>query len=241
MRIPRIYLPIPLNPESTVELDEQSAHHVRTVLRLKPGDSVVLFNGQGFEYSAVLTSISKSLVALEVGEIRECATESPLSIHFGLAISRGERMDYAIQKAVELGVSRIYPLLMDRCVVRVDPRKADQKQSHWQRVAIHASEQSGRARVPEISLPSTLPNWLGESQDLKILLDPMASVSIPSLAASKTIYLLSGPEGGLSDMERDLALESGFIGVKMGPRILRTETAPLTAIALIQGFWGDLR
>ena len=240
MRIPRIYLPIPLNSDHSVELDEKSAHHIRSVLRLKAGNSVILFNGQGFEFTALLTVVSKSLVRLEIEEKRACDTESPLSVHFGLVISRGERMEFAIQKAVELGVHRINPLLSERCVVKLDSQKAAQKQSHWQRIATHASEQSGRACVPEVCAPTPLYRWLKDCRDLRILLDPRSTQSLSCLKTSKTIYLLSGPEGGFSEPERQLAIENGFIGVNLGPRILRTETAPLTAIALIQGLWGDL-
>ncbi|MGH8549572.1 MAG: 16S rRNA (uracil(1498)-N(3))-methyltransferase [Methylococcales bacterium] len=241
MRIPRIYLPITLNPATPIELDEHSAHHVRSVLRLQKGDSLQLFNGRGSEFSAVLTLVSKKSVTLEVGEARPCNTESSLSIHFGLAVSRAERMDFAIQKSVELGVGSITPLLTERCVVRLDEHRSGQKQSHWQRIATNASEQSGRARVPEIRQPVPLNSWLQDCQDLKIFLDPSSTRSLQTLeSVPRSIYLLCGPEGGFTARERELAVNRGFIGVCLGPRILRTETAALAGITLIQALWGDL-
>ncbi len=200
-----------------------------------------LFDGRGAEYSAVLTLVSKSSVSVLVGEASPCNTESPLAIHFGLAISRGERMDFAIQKSVELGVASITPVLTERCVVRLDPHRSKQKHSHWQRIATNASEQSGRARVPEIREPAALTSWLTNCQDLKIYLDPSSSRTLHSLeSAPRGVTLLSGPEGGFTERERELAVNAGFIGVRLGPRILRTETAALAGITLIQALWGDL-
>lgn len=241
MRIPRIYLPITLYPATSVELDADSAHHVRSVLRLGKGDALHLFNGQGSQFSAVLTLVSKKSVILEIGHASPCDTEPPLAIHFGLGISRSERMDFAIQKSVELGVGSITPLLTERSVVKLDEHRSAQKRSHWQRIATHASEQSGRARVPEVRKPEQLDSWLSGAQDLKIFLDPLAARSLNSLeSAPRSVYLLSGPEGGFTTRERQLAVDAGFIGVRLGPRILRTETAALAGIALIQALWGDL-
>lgn len=240
MRVPRIYLPITLIPDTHVELDENSAHHVRNVLRLKEGNSLRIFNGRGGEYAAILTLVSKKSVTLAVGGESHSNTESPLPIHFGLAISRGERMDFAIQKSVELGVSTICPILTERCVVKMDEHRSIQKQLHWQRIATNASEQSGRVRVPEIRQPVSLNSWLEYARDLKIFLDPSAAQSLNRLAAPRCVYLLSGPEGGFTGHERDLAISVGFIAVNLGPRILRTETAALAGITLIQALWGDL-
>ena len=241
VRIPRIYLPVTLTPGTSVELDEDSAHHVRSVLRLKKGSSLQLFNGRGSEYVGVLALLSKKSVILEVGAERPCNTESPLAIHFGLAISRGERMDFAIQKSVELGVSTITPLFTERSVVRLDEHRSLQKRAHWQRIATNASEQSGRAIVPEISKPDTFGSWLERCEGSKVFLDPAATQSLKDLsAAPSSVCLLSGPEGGFSPRERSLALDAGFQGVSLGPRILRTETAALAGITLIQAIWGDI-
>lgn len=241
MRIPRIYLPIPLNPGGSVELDPESAHHVRSVLRLNQGNSLQLFNGRGFQYLAILTEFTRKSVRLEIGEASFCPTESPLPIHFGLAISRGERMDFAIRKSVELGVGTISPLLTERSVVRLEEHRCVQKQLHWQRIATNASEQSGRVRVPEIRRPHPLICWLQECEDLKIFLDPSSARSLNTLESMpRSVYLLSGPEGGFSAHERELAVDAGFIGVNLGPRILRTETVALAGITLIQARWGDM-
>ncbi|MGR9107993.1 MAG: 16S rRNA (uracil(1498)-N(3))-methyltransferase [Gammaproteobacteria bacterium] len=241
MRVPRVYLPVTLRPGISVELDADNSHHVRSVLRLKQGESLRLFNGSDSEYHAVLTGLGKKSVTLEVGQADPCNTESPLPIHFGLAISRGERMDFAIQKSVELGVSSITPLFTERCVVKLDPERAGHKQAHWQRIAVNASEQSGRARVPAIGKPGSYDSWLKSCRDLKIFLDPFATRSLDDLGETpRSVYLVSGPEGGFTPGERELAIQAGFLGIRLGSRILRAETAALVGIALIQARWGDL-
>lgn len=241
MRTPRVYLPIELNPGARIELDEYSAHHVRAVLRLKKGNSLRIFNGLGSEFNAVLATIDKRSVRVDIGEAKPCYTESELPIHFGLAISRGERMDFAIRKSVELGVSDITPLITERCVIKLDESRSDQKQSHWQRIAISASEQSGRARVPEIRRPIPFKSWINNNDGLKVILDPSSSRTLNDLgSAPRSVCLLSGPEGGFSAHERAQAIEAGFAGVNIGPRILRTETAALAGMVLIQAIWGDL-
>lgn len=241
MRIPRVYLPIDLNPGAHIELDEGSAHHVRSVLRLKKGNSLKLFNGRACEYGALLKLVSKKSVVLEVGGVTPCDTESRLLIHLGLGISRGERMDFAIQKSVELGIDSIRPLFTERCVVKLDAERLLSKQSHWQRIARNASEQSGRSRVPEVMAPGPMVSWLDHGDGLKIFLDPLANQTVNTLGSvPKNVHLLSGPEGGFSVDERAVIISAGFTGIRLGPRILRTETAVLTGIALIQARWGDL-
>ncbi|MCS5565576.1 MAG: 16S rRNA (uracil(1498)-N(3))-methyltransferase [Methylococcales bacterium] len=242
MRIPRIYLPVALSLGAHVELDDVSAHHVRSVLRLKKGHSLSLFDGEGFEYGAVLVLVSKKSVTLEVESAGPCDTESRLVIYLGLGISRGERMDFAIQKSVELGVAGVSPLFTERTVVKVDTTvRALQKQSHWQKVAQHASEQSGRAKVPEVNPPQPLLSWLKQCSGLKLFLDPLSTRSLGDLdTVPDCVSLLSGPEGGFSPLEREQAFDAGFTGICLGPRILRTETAVLAGVALLQATWGDL-
>ncbi|RUM51624.1 MAG: 16S rRNA (uracil(1498)-N(3))-methyltransferase [Methylococcus sp.] len=240
MRIPRIYLPVTFSLGAHVELDEASAHHVRSVLRLKKGHSLSLFDGQGFEYDSVLVQVSKKSVILVAESAGRCDTESRLVIYLGLGISRGERMDFAIQKSVELGVAGVSPLFTERTVVKLDANRALQKQSHWQKVAQHASEQSGRARVPEVNPPQPFLSWLKECSGLKLFLDPHSTLSLgDSDTVPDCVSLLSGPEGGFSPLEREQVLDAGFTGIRLGPRILRTETAVLAGVALLQAAWGD--
>jgi 16S rRNA (uracil1498-N3)-methyltransferase len=224
-----------------VELDEVSAHHVRSILRLKKGHSLSLFDGQGFEYDSVLVQVSKKSVTLVVESAGRCDTESRLVIYLGLGISRGERMDFSIQKSVELGVAGVSPLFTERTVVKLDADRTLQKQSHWQKVAQHASEQSGRTRVPEVNPPQPFLSWLKECSGLKLFLDHLSTLSFGDLdTVPDCVSLLFGPEGGFSALEREQALDAGFTGIRLGPRILRTETAVLAGVALLQAAWGNL-
>jgi len=241
MRISRLYLPVPMETGAEIALDEERAHYLRTVLRLKRGFDLTVFNGEGGEFAARIVACHREEVSLTVGEYRPVDRESWLGVHLGLGISRGERMDLAIQKAVELGVGAITPLFTERCVVQLDPERKAQRLEHWRRVVWAACEQSGRNRVPEMLEPRSLEAWLPVAAGLKIFLDPHAASGLRELDPPVgSVTLLSGPEGGFSDAERDAAVVAAFIPVRLGPRVLRTETAALAALAAIQTLWGDL-
>lgn len=244
MRISRFYLPTLLKEGMTLSLEEERSHYVRTVLRLKQNDALTLFNGQGGEYRAHVVKIHREGVNLEVGTYSPQERESPLSVHLGLGISRSERMDWAIQKSVELGVRSIIPLFTERSVVRLEHDRLTHRWAHWQKTVYSACEQSGRNRVPEVHFPLHLENWLRQSEceeRLRLYLDPYSTVGFRHIPApSCDVVLLSGPEGGFSEKERAHAQEVGFIPVRLGPRILRTETAALSALACIQSHWGDI-
>lgn len=241
MRISRFYLPQTLNAGETIRLNEDSAHYVRTVLRLKKGTELTVFNGESGEYAAVLQEAHREGVSVLLGDWNARDVESPLHTHLGLGVSRGERMDLAIQKAVELGVSAITPLFTERCVVQLNEARKEQRLRHWQKLAQSACEQCGRNRVPIVNEPLPLENWVQNQSGLRLFLHPHDGQQLSQLSPpSAGVCLLSGPEGGFSDNERLLALKAGFIPLRLGPRILRTETAALAALAAIQALWGDL-
>lgn len=241
----RIYFPgeIPIHGACVLAADQ--AHHVARVLRLGPGDSVTLFDGNGSEYAAVIVRAAPGGVTLNIGERVSVDRESPLRVALAQAISSGERMDYTIQKAVELGVVRVQPLTTERCVVRLDGTRAQKRVAHWQAVAVAACEQCGRNRVPRVAPVMTLREWLAQdvradAEDLRLLLAAQAETTLHALPKpSLGVALLAGPEGGLAPDERNDARRAGFVPVKLGPRILRTETAAVAAIAALQTLWGD--
>lgn len=241
MRTVRIYHPEPLELQAMCELTDDAANHVGRVLRMQAGESVTLFNGDGYDYSGVIHAVGKKTVsvALHAREFRD--VESPLKIHLGQGISRGDRMDFAIQKAVELGVTEITPLFTERCGVKLDAERAEKKREQWQKIVIAACEQSGRAVVPVVHPLTNLSNWLAQQTDeLKLTLDPWTSATIKGLAPTQALRLVIGPEGGFSDAEVLATTHAGFQAVRLGPRVLRTETAALTAIAALQLQLGDL-
>lgn len=240
MRVSRLYLPVALQVGQSVVLDDDSAHYLRTVLRLKQDSEIILFNGSGGEYLAILEEVSRKTVRVNIKEWLERDVESSLTVMFGLGISRGDRMDWAVQKSVELGVKTITPLLTSRCNVQVKAEKEAQKLGHWQKIAQHASEQSGRTLVPPLNPIAELKDWVTTQQGLKIFLDPYAEHTLKQLQPEQNLVtLLSGPEGGFTQAERDIAKQAGFIPVSLGKRILRTETAALSALAAVQMLWGD--
>jgi 16S rRNA (uracil1498-N3)-methyltransferase len=198
-----------------------------------------LFDGSGHEFRATLMEVGKKRVVVQIGESFAGQIESPLAIHLGQGLSRGERMDWAIQKATELGVTEITPIFSDRCEVRLKDERADKRLMHWRQVAISACEQCGRSRVPVIHPPVLLADWLKQTQaELKLVLHPVAEPLV-SHAKPATLAFLIGPEGGLSDAEVDQAKGAGFHAARLGPRVLRTETAPVVALAVAQQLWGD--
>ncbi|MGM0766578.1 MAG: 16S rRNA (uracil(1498)-N(3))-methyltransferase [Pseudomonadota bacterium] len=242
MRIPRIYTDSALHEGATADLDEQAAQHVGRVLRMQPGQELRLFNGDGNDYPATITSASKKNVEVRVGAAEANATESALEIVLGQSLSKGDRMDYAVQKAVEMGVTRIVPLTTERCDVKLKGDREDKRLRHWQSVAISAAEQCGRARVPEISPVMALEQWFEDTADcdLRLVLHHRTGQSLESLRKPARMALMIGPEGGLSAEEITAAEGAGFLPVALGPRVLRTETAPVAAIALCQWLWGDI-
>lgn len=240
MRISRLYVETALREGETILLDEESAHYLRTVLRLKRGFELTLFNGDGHEYAGRVAEAGRDGVRVEIGAACRRDCESPLATHLGLGISRGERMDWALQKAVELGVSRITPLFTEHCVVRLDETRKDNRLLHWRKIVRSACEQCGRNRLPPLDEPVELQDWLGRAEGTKLLLDPEGAAGLHDLPPPQgPVSLLSGPEGGFAGRERMEARAAGFIPVRLGPRILRTETAVLAALAAVQALWGD--
>ncbi|WP_440874326.1 16S rRNA (uracil(1498)-N(3))-methyltransferase [Thalassotalea sp. PLHSN55] len=243
MRNPRIYQNTPLATGQTITLDDDAFGHAVRVLRLKNDDLITVFNGQSaHEYSAKLTNVSKKSAQMMILDVAEKNVESPLNIHLGQGISRGDRMDFTLQKSVELGVNTITPLFTERCGVKLNKERLAKKVEQWQKIVISACEQSGRCIVPVVNEPVLLTQWLEQQTSaLKLNLHPKASHSIMSLPIeNQRVRLLVGPEGGLSDDEITLANDADFQDVLLGPRVLRTETAALTAITALQCRYGDL-
>lgn len=242
MRIPRIYHPIPLLPGEKTPLSSDATQHVKHVLRLKPGAPLRLFSGNSNESLAHITEIQREVV-VEGATYTTHNIESPRAIHLWQGLCRGERMDLVIQKATELGVSAIIPVTTERSIVKLDPTRTQKRQLHWERIIISACEQCGRNTLPIIYPPVALYHIPNSTEDLRLLLDPLGNNTLKSLPTPNpetTIHLFIGPEGGLSDLEITALTNKGFTGIQMGPRILRVETAALTAIAVIQSRWGDL-
>lgn len=241
MRNTRIYTRQPLASNTRLKLDEDSARHIVRVLRMHKGDEIILFNGRGGEYTAELTQLDKSAVSVQIGSFRDHNSESSLEIELVQAISRGERMDITIQKAVELGVNKIQPLFTTRCNVKLTGERLCKKLVHWQKVAISACEQSGRNRVPEVCRPLGFRQWQ-EQLDRScngLILDPGSGKTCKDLPVMQQVSLLVGPEGGLTEQEISSAAANGFTAVRLGPRVLRTETAALAIISTVQALWGD--
>lgn len=241
MRIPRFFYADELSVGRTITLSPVASHHLITVLRIDSGQPVIIFNGDGHEFMGHFITSHKKLAQVAITAMQECLNESPLFIELGQAISRGEKMDYAVQKAVELGVNRIVPLFTTRCAVKFKNDRQENRLAHWQGIVTHACEQSGRCWVPDVVAPLTLAQWLSHERDgLSLVCDPNASESLRDYQKPARLTLLIGPEGGLSDDEISLAKKSGFAGLSLGPRILRTETAAVVALSLIQHLFGDL-
>lgn len=243
MRISRLYLPGKLITGESIDVTGDAAHYILTVLRLRQGYSLIVFNGEGGEFDAVLTALGpKKTVKLAIGEFRSSDIESPANITLALAISRGERMDFAVQKAVELGVSAIVPLFTEYCVIKLDAQQAQRRLRHWQLIAQHACEQCGRNKVPEICLPLKFSDWLQQTRSTcRFIFHPDQAQHLNNLQIDpQQIELLIGPEGGFSDSECQLSVNRGYRPVSLGPRILRSETAVITALSLTQHLWGDI-
>jgi len=240
MRVSRVYTSAALTLDKQVELDEENGHYVRTVLRLKKDTEIILFDGKGGEYLCTVSEVSRKSVIIAVNKWLDRSVESSLLVTLGLGISRGDRMDLTVQKAVELGVNFITPLLTERCVVQFKGEKKPQRLLHWQKIVQHATEQSGRTILPVLTEIEQLQFWVGRQNGLKVFLDPYADLTLIDVAPiDMKVTLLTGPEGGFSVQERDIAKAAGFIPVRLGSRILRTETASLAALAAVQVLWGD--
>lgn len=241
MRTPRLYCPeLDKNTEVLV-LSDAIHRHATQVLRLKQGATLRLFNGQGIEYLAVLEKVSKRQSTARLTKKLKVAKESPVKTTLLQGLSRGQRMDYALQKAVELGVNHIIPVMSERCNISLSGDRAEKRRAHWQGVITSACEQSGRAFLPILSNVTQLEEAI-EQCDVKcrLVLDPLADSGLTSHQKQNEVAVLIGPEGGLSEQEIEQAVDSGFQAITMGPRILRTETAAVAALAVVQTLWGDL-
>ena len=243
MRIPRVYSPQLISVGDVVQLESGPARHLTSVLRMSAGQEVVIFNGRGGEFRGQLVEVKKGCASVAINHFDKIDRESPLCLHLGIGISRGERMDWIVQKATELGVTQITPLFTERCEVKLTGDRLIKKVRHWQQVAISACEQSQRNGLPSINSPTTLQTWPADcSEDLKLLLHHKADNRLQHLGQSATsVALCVGPEGGFSDREIDQVMHQGFQPLALGPRVLRTETAPIAAISILQAQWGDLQ
>jgi 16S rRNA (uracil1498-N3)-methyltransferase len=241
MRISRIYTEQILAPDSKLELDQKTSHYLSRVLKLRVGSPLVVFNGDGFDYVAELVSVKKDGAKISISTRLPAIAESPLAITLVQAISRGERMDYSLQKATELGVHAICPVISERVEVKLDQKRLEGRMLHWSRVVISACEQSGRARVPEISPPVSLDEWIaGGSGNIRLVLNPISDQTLTGQTLEDSVELLVGAEGGFSDVELNKLKIGGVRQVSMGSRILRTETAGPAAIAILQSMAGDI-
>ncbi len=240
----RFYHSENLELKHVVELGTQTHIHATKVLRLKVGDQFALFNGDGFDYVARVIELSKHNTSVEIVDRYEVNHESPLKITLSQGLAAGDKMDWIIQKAVELGIQSIQPLLTERSIVKLDRERADKKLEHWRTVAISACEQTGRSIIPDISSPVHLTQWLSNqnpiTDSLKLILTPAKAQNINHLEKpSSPVIFMVGPEGGFSEKEMNLALSSTFIPVNFGKRVLRTETASIVALSIMQNLWGD--
>jgi len=248
MRLTRVFVEAPVAVGKRLVVEGSAANHIMRVLRLRSGDALTVFDGSGGEFGARIEEFRRDSVVVAVEDHRLLERESPLRLTLAQGISRGERMDWVIQKATELGTSRIVPLFTKRSMVRLDEKQADRKLQHWRAVAIAACEQCGRNRIPELAAPVDFFDVLPAeaSGATRLLLSPTGDLRIEDLGqdvrqgASKGITVLIGPEGGLEDVEQEAALAAGFKAVRLGPRVLRTETAAIAALTIIQRYFGDL-
>src|SRR5260221_2896892 len=242
MPIARIRCDLRLGPGAQFTLPPEAAQHVGRALRLKAGDAIIVFDGRGGEYDATIQRIAKERCDVKVGAWREIEAESPLNVGIVQGLPEADKMDWIIQKTVELGVSWVQPIVCERSVVRLSGERAARREAHWRRVAVAACEQSGRNRIPEvratlaflswIAVPAAAPRWM---------LAPGAEPLTAKAAPHGPLEILVGPAGGFSERELDLALTQGCEPVSLGPRVLRTETAPIAALAAIHALWGDFR
>jgi 16S rRNA (uracil1498-N3)-methyltransferase len=261
MRLTRVYVDAPVAAGKRVIVEGSAANHIARVLRLRSGDALTVFDGSGGEFGARIEEFRKEAVVVAVEEHRPLDRESPLPLTLVQGISRGERMDWIIQKATELGASRIVPVFTKRSVVRLDGKQAERKLQHWRAITVAACEQCGRNRIPDLAAPVDFfdmlagdssghpdsagrPDPAGHSDSVgatRLLLSPTGDLRIDDLQdVGKGITVLIGPEGGLEELEQEAAIAAGFKAVRLGPRVLRTETAAIAALTIIQRYFGDL-
>ncbi len=241
--MPRFYCPQPLAPGATIALPEAVAHHI-AVVRLAPGELITLFNGEGGEVQASIVSVAKRSVTATVEAHTAREVELPYAVTLAQALPEASKMDWIIEKAIELGAAGIVPLAAQRCVVRLSAERAEKKQAHWQAIIVSASEQSGRNRLAQLAPLQEFNQW-NRQQDLhqRLLLTPRAEQSLAGWARHQppqAVTVMVGPEGGFTEAEETAAIAAGAIGLSMGPRILRTETAGLTALATLGALWGGM-
>ena len=244
MRTNRIFCDGPLASGAEVALPAAGAYHVTRVLRMREGAPLVVFDGSGQDFRAEIVRAAGDDVTVRLGKLTGSAAESPLRITLLQGVSRSERMDWTLQKATELGVATIAPVLTARSVVRLDEKQAQKKQGHWRGIVIAACEQCGRSKIPHVAAPISLRDHLASSrrEGLRLVLSPSAPGSLAGLASlPNKVELLIGPEGGLDDDELLAAQKAGFMPVRLGPRVLRTETAAVVALTVLQALWGDLQ
>ena len=240
MKKPRIFVDTPLHSGALIALPERSSNHVGRVLRMRPKEPLILFNGRGKAWQGKIDSINKKMVTVYLDSFIEDDTQSPLILELGQTISRGERIDYAIQKATETGVTTITPLFTDRCEVKLTGERSNKRVEHWRQVAISACEQCGRNIPPTIHAPMKIDQWLSSrNTELNIVLHHRTQQKLSGFAQPKSVSILVGPEGGLTPQEIELAEKNSFHPIAFGPRVLRTETAPVVAISIMQHLWGD--
>jgi 16S rRNA (uracil1498-N3)-methyltransferase len=244
MRLTRIFCEGPLSVGAEVALPSAGAYHAARVLRLRVGSPLRVFDGNGTEFDAEIAQLDGDRVAVKVGDEAPPTPESPLRVALIQGISRSERMDWTLQKATELGVASIAPVLTARSVVRLDEKQAQKKQAHWRGIVTGACEQCGRAKIPAVGTPVVLRHYFANvrKEGLRLVLSPSAPGSLAGLTSLPTrVELLIGPEGGLDDDELHAARTAGFMPVRLGPRVLRTETAAVVALTVLQALWGDLQ
>ena len=245
MRLTRVYVEGPLGSGKRVKLEGSAASHITRVLRLRVGAALILFDGAGGEYEASIDKAHGGEVIVAVGAQQAIERESPLALTLAQGVSRGERMDLVVQKATELGVSRLVPVLTERSVMRLTAQQSDRKVNHWRAIAIAACEQCGRNRLPSVAAPVALRDFLkgdaGAAADTRLLLSPVGTAALNDVPRPNgAVTVLIGPEGGLTDEEEHAAVTAGYTALRLGPRVLRTETAAIAALALLQRLFGDL-
>lgn len=240
MRIPRVYLPLAFSLGADILLPEDAGHYLTRVLRMEAGRPLHVFNGEGGEYAAELIEASKKAVRIRLLTFTPDNRQSPLATHMAIGVSKGERFEWALQKAVELGVTTITPLLTERTEVRLKGDRQDKKNEHWQKILISAAEQCQRNLLPQLNPIAELADFVAAGEaDIKLVLHHRTAQKLQQYAAPTSIILLIGPEGGLSEGEIAAALAAGFSPLALGPRVLRTETAPVAALSVLQFLWGD--
>lgn len=237
---PRIYTPEDLVLNNRLDLDSQASTHLIKVLRLKEGSELRLFNGDGCEYLALITVAGKKNAQVEISEVLSTDAKISFPLHLGQVVSKGDRMDFTIQKATELGITDITPLWSERCDVRLKGERLEKKMEHWRKVSISACEQSGRNKIPTIHPAMNYHDWARSvDAETKLVLHTRDQKPLSEIIAPASVALMVGPEGGITDEEVELCIHQGFTGLTLGPRILRTETAALAALSLFQYLWGD--